>query len=118
MRKKHIVAVPLILLFSIPNLFGKGYTLHLKSGKSMYVKAYTEKEGWYHFVLFNGGEMYLPKETVVKVERANIDSPGLLLGKRNTAQGVQDTSHPIHALQIDVESVARSGMPPVPPAQA
>jgi hypothetical protein len=34
------------------------------------------------------------------------------------ARGVQDTSHPIHALQIDVESMAHSGMPPVPPAQA
>ena len=41
-----------------------------------------------------------------------------LLAGVAAAQGVQDTSHPIHALQIDVESVARSGMPPVPPAQA
>ena len=34
------------------------------------------------------------------------------------ARGVQDPSHPIHALQVDVESVARSGLPPVPPASA
>jgi hypothetical protein len=34
------------------------------------------------------------------------------------ARGVQDPSHPIHALKVDVEAVARSGLPPVPPADA
>jgi hypothetical protein len=36
----------------------------------------------------------------------------------SAAKGVQDPSHPIHAFQVDVEAVARSGLPQVPPAMA
>jgi hypothetical protein len=34
------------------------------------------------------------------------------------ATGVQDSSHPIRAFQVDVEAVARSGLPDAPPAMA
>ena len=34
------------------------------------------------------------------------------------AKGVQDTTHPLHAFQVDVEAVAQSGLPPMPPAMA
>lgn len=41
-----------------------------------------------------------------------------LLDAVRTAKGVEDSAHPIHAFQVDIEEMAQSGLPPVPPAQA
>ena len=72
MPKKMIILASVILLFSIPSVAEKAYTVHLKSGKTLDIKDYTRKGDWYTFQLLAEGQMHLHKNAVEKIEEVEV----------------------------------------------
>ena len=75
MGRRSVLALSFILILSIPRAHGAGFTVHLKSGKTLHVRNYEEKGDWYVFELLYGGQMHLYKDAVIKVEETDIDIP-------------------------------------------
>jgi hypothetical protein len=63
-------------------------------------------EGWYGEVAPYASRMTF---TILPADKAR----GLLDAVSSGQEGVSDPMHPIHAMQVDVEAVARSGVPVV-----